>query len=114
MNEKIQSLETELVTIKTVTVTVTETETETDEIYDSSTPEEVLSEVRVKLVKPPRQVGHLHKEILAGRLFLFAADNLYILLVRSGDRPLSEAIISLAWRGRPGHCDGGEQLQDYC
>ena len=69
MTEKIQSLETELVSIRTVTVTeavtepVTEPVTETD---DSSTSVEPTSEVRVKLVRPPRQVGHLHKEILTG------------------------------------------------
>ena len=65
MNEKIHRLETELATIKTVPVTVTET----DDNDDSSIPEEVISEVRVKFEKPPRQVGHLHEEILAGERF---------------------------------------------
>ena len=65
MAQKIQSLETELVTIRTVNVT----ETETDDNYDYSTPVEVTTDVRVKLVKPPRQVGHLHEEILAGKSF---------------------------------------------
>ena len=68
MNEKIERLETELATIKTVPVTVTETDD--NDNSDSSIPEEVISEVRVKLVKPPRQVGHLHEEILAGKRFL--------------------------------------------
>ena len=91
MNDKIQSLETELVTIRTVTVTET---TETDDNYDSSTPVEVTTEVRVKLVKPPRQVGHLHKEIIAGtNLSVCFRQSLYFPLVRSGDRPLSEAVV---------------------
>ena len=49
-------------TIRTVTVT------ETD---DSPEAVEVTGEVRVKLVKPPRQVGHLHKEILTGNFYFF-------------------------------------------
>ena len=94
MAQKIQSLETELVTIRTVTVT----ETETDDNYDYSTPVEVTSEVRVKLVKPPRQVGHLHKEIIAGNFLVFVCfrQSLYFPLVRSGDRPLSEAVVPIA------------------
>ena len=67
MNEKIQRQETELVTRKTLPVTVTETDDNDND--DSSIPEEVISEVRVKFEKPPRQVGHLHEEILAGKRF---------------------------------------------
>ena len=67
MSEKLQSLETELVTIRTVTVP------ETEDNYIPYTPEavEVRGEVKVKLVKPPRQVGHLHKEILTGNFYFF-------------------------------------------
>ena len=71
MNEKIHRLETELATIKTVPVT----ETDDNDNSDSSIPEEVISEVRVKLVKPPRQVGHLHEEILAGKRFFVCCRN---------------------------------------
>ena len=86
MNEKIHRLETELATIKTVPVTVTETDD--NDNSDSSIPEEVISEVRVKLVKPPRQVGHLHKEILTGSSIVCFRQTLNFPLVRSGERPL--------------------------